>query len=467
MNAELTDSIIATQLPAAARGDQAAYGRIVASCQGMVASIALAIVRDVPASEDIAQDAFLSAWQNLYKLGNPHSFLPWLRQITRNISRDHLRAQRHRANPQADIEALIASVADASPGPAETLAEDQEARIAAAVIDALPEDTREVLLLYYREGQSSSQVASLLGLQDVAVRKRLSRARKQVRAEFLERLGEFARDTGPSSVFTSVVLSAAALASPPAAAATAVVGSGALAGKSMLKVLLGALGGFAVGLAAVWWGLWKQLRDPIDAIERRDLLRYGAAMSVLVLAFTIGIVLVDGQSDWVLPALTCAIFSIGALAMVRGWLPRILARRHAEKSAHANLVDAARASSRQAWLGVTSVRGRIDAGSSRALDSAGGGAFGYLRAPFDAREQRSLRRYALASIALLAAYALSLVPIIEQPGWMAPALLTGLYVVGMLAMARLWLPRILARRQAHEKRVDPATAADSYRKPRS
>ncbi|MBW8312415.1 MAG: hypothetical protein K0M64_10335 [Rhizobium sp.] len=43
------------------------------------------------------------------------------------------------------------------------------------VLDSLPEESREVLLLYYREGQSSRQVASLLGLQDAAVRKRLSR----------------------------------------------------------------------------------------------------------------------------------------------------------------------------------------------------------------------------------------------------------------------------------------------------
>ena len=99
MNADVLESIIQAQLPAAARGDAAAYGRIVAGCQGMVTAIALSIVRDVPASEDIAQDAFISAWQNLRKLGNPSSFLPWLRQITRNLARDHLRSQGYRANP--------------------------------------------------------------------------------------------------------------------------------------------------------------------------------------------------------------------------------------------------------------------------------------------------------------------------------------------------------------------------------
>jgi len=79
MSTQVLESLIDTHYPAAARGDRDAYGRIVAGCQSTVTSIALAIVRDVPASEDIAQEAFLSAWQHLRKLHNPASFLPWLR----------------------------------------------------------------------------------------------------------------------------------------------------------------------------------------------------------------------------------------------------------------------------------------------------------------------------------------------------------------------------------------------------
>ena len=129
---DILDSLIDAQLPAAARGDRDAYGRIVAGCQSTVTSIALAIVRDVPASEDIAQEAFLSAWQNLRKLNNRASFLPWLRQITRNLARDYLRARGLRANPATDVEALIATVADPHPGPDEQLATDQDRAIAAS-----------------------------------------------------------------------------------------------------------------------------------------------------------------------------------------------------------------------------------------------------------------------------------------------------------------------------------------------
>ncbi|HEY9143757.1 MAG TPA: sigma-70 family RNA polymerase sigma factor, partial [Arenimonas sp.] len=214
MSTDLVQSLIHAHLPAAARGDREAYGRIVAGCQGTVASIALAIVRDVPASEDVAQEAFLSAWQNLRRLKNPDSFLPWLRQITRNLARDHLRARARLREPGGDVEALLAGVADPQPMPCEQVADNEEHEIAAAVIDSLPEESREVLLLYYREGQNSRQVAGLLGLQDAAVRKRLQRARDRVRGELLERLGSFARGTAPGLAFTTAVATALTIAAP-------------------------------------------------------------------------------------------------------------------------------------------------------------------------------------------------------------------------------------------------------------
>jgi len=343
MSTEVLESLIDTHYPAAARGDREAYGRIVAGCQRTVTSIALAIVRDVPASEDIAQEAFLSAWQNLRKLKNPGSFLPWLRQITRNLARDHLRGQVHRANPGGDVEAIIASVADPHPGPAEQLADQQEQAAAADVIDQLPEDTREILLLYYREGQNTRQVASLLGMQDAAVRKRLSRARQQVRAELLQRLGEFAKSTAPGAGFTAAVAVALTVASPPAAAATA-LGLGALgSAKGVAKLGVGAIGGAAIGilggLAGVWLGIRKLIRAPFDQREKRGLIAYGVLSSLLVIGFSIGITWLARVPGWVPHLAFSMAFMVGIGGSCGVWLPRILARRRQ----HERQVDPVRA----------------------------------------------------------------------------------------------------------------------------
>src|SRR5439155_6685365 len=78
---------------AAARGDVDAFARLVSATSSLVSSIALAIVRDLDVSQDVAQDVFLVAWRDLRRLRNPASFLPWLRQMTRHRAQHVLRAR--------------------------------------------------------------------------------------------------------------------------------------------------------------------------------------------------------------------------------------------------------------------------------------------------------------------------------------------------------------------------------------
>ncbi|MET0289870.1 MAG: RNA polymerase sigma factor [Pseudoxanthomonas sp.] len=246
------DGMLHTDLSAAAGGDQLAYGRVVATCQNTVTAIALAITRDVQASEDIAQEAFLRAWQQLSRLQNHTSFLPWLRQITRNLARDWLRTQRGRPMTGEVAEIAIGMAADPAPEPAQQLVALEEERAATEIISALPEDSRETLLLFYREGQSSQQVAHLLGISDAAVRKRLSRARETVREELLQRFGSFARGSAPSTAFTATLVGVLGLASKPAAAAGVEVAAASVGGSVLGKLLAGSA---AAGAGAIAGGL--------------------------------------------------------------------------------------------------------------------------------------------------------------------------------------------------------------------
>jgi len=219
------DETLHRELPAAAGGCQHAYGRIVLACQNTITAIALAITRDRHASEDIAQEAFVRGWQQLHQLRNPSSFMPWLRQITRNLARDWLRMQRGRPLSGDAADLAISMAADPAPDAADRLLRLEEEVAAEDIISALPEDSREVLLLYYREGQRSQQVAGLLGLSDAAVRKRLSRARGLVRDGMLQRFGEFARSSAPSAAFATTVVSMLMVVAPGSASAAIVLGT--------------------------------------------------------------------------------------------------------------------------------------------------------------------------------------------------------------------------------------------------
>jgi RNA polymerase sigma factor (sigma-70 family) len=358
--ASAIDALIGAELPAARGGDRAAYGRIVAACQNTVTAVALAITHDVSASEDIAQDAFLSAWQHLKRLQNPSSFLPWLRQITRNLARDHLRANRHRPLDGEGAEIAIELAADPSPTPMQQLVEDEREHAAAELISALPEESREVLLLFYREGQSSQQVALLLGMSDAAVRKRLSRARASLREDLLARFGEFAVGSAPGVAFTSVTATALTIASPPAAAKGILAIAAAGGAKTLGKIVLGAAGsiGFALigAFGGIWLGLRKQLKGAIDEEERRGLIRSATINGIASVLFMVcAIVLARYDDGWVLPVLAMLAFMAVIFHQSIVVQPRVLARRHA-REAQRDPALAAKMRRReriQCWLGAT------------------------------------------------------------------------------------------------------------------
>jgi RNA polymerase sigma factor (sigma-70 family) len=337
MNAETLDLMLQRELPAAARGDQNAYGRIVIACQNTVTAIALAITRDVAASEDIAQEAFLKAWQQLNRLNNAASFLPWLRQITRNLARDHLRANRNRPLSGESAEVAIGIAADPSPTPGERLLQTEEEIVATDIISALPAESRETLLLYYREGQSSLQVAALLGLSDAAVRKRLSRARATVREEMLKRFGDFARASAPGAAF-AVALSSALMVAAPGATAATLIGASAV-GSGAGKLGAGGLGASAVngGVAFGAWGTifsgqWHiilpallggmlgaylgglfLLRFAESAEERRQVRGFVFMNTATAALFSIGILLLAGATLHWLPLL---LYSLAGMAIL-------------------------------------------------------------------------------------------------------------------------------------------------------
>lgn len=60
--------------------------------------------------------------------------------------------------------------------------------------------------------------------------------------------------------------------------------------------------GTLIGTGAVWFGIRKPLKDPLDPRERRDLLCCGVFCTALIIAFVVGIVALtrcaDGHHTW-------------------------------------------------------------------------------------------------------------------------------------------------------------------------
>ncbi len=236
-------SSIQTDVVAARGGDPDAFARLVGNHASAVCAITTAILRDADAGEEVGQEVFVCAWQQLHALRDPKRFAPWIRQIARNRAHDRLRSRLGRREIAGSV---LVQLPDPTPGVDERLHSERQEAVLWNTLDGLDDDHREVLVLYYREGRSVAQVAAHLGLSESTARKRLSRARARLRDGVEAQLsGEIAR-TSPdkAAIVAAVAAAVVGLAVPSAYAAPSLpqtlsaIGSGRLAGIGLGAAML-------------------------------------------------------------------------------------------------------------------------------------------------------------------------------------------------------------------------------------
>jgi RNA polymerase sigma factor (sigma-70 family) len=131
-------------------------------------------------AEDLTQQTFLAAQQNLSQLRNAAQGRAWLMTILRN---GYLKSRRRRFPATAgSLELDLESIPDDLPYPGEI---DRQ-RLQEA-LDALPPEFKVVLLMFYFEHCTYREIAEQLDLPIGTVMSRLSRAKHQLRGRLLEK----------------------------------------------------------------------------------------------------------------------------------------------------------------------------------------------------------------------------------------------------------------------------------------
>jgi RNA polymerase sigma factor (sigma-70 family) len=331
---------LAPVVSAAVSGDRSAFERLVHETSGLVCAITLSTTRDVTMSEDVAQDVYLEAWKGIGRLRNPASFLPWLRQLARNRSRLALRAAIRRRQRITDgvPDDILSAAADPHADALHALMSAEEKAQLQLALDSLPAASREVLVLYYREGRSVRQVAELLGIGEDAVKQRLARARERVRHAMLEDAGHTLSRTAPGLAFTAAVATALSAATPGVAAAATLGLGSTTAGTGMLArtgftgatgpALGGIFGGMAGGLTAVFSGARVLTRQARDEEELRGIRIYRIVASLLVTSFMLTFLFFRSP----LPVTAAFVVTFGGFCYLTiVYLPRVTARRKASE----------------------------------------------------------------------------------------------------------------------------------------
>jgi RNA polymerase sigma-70 factor (ECF subfamily) len=167
-------------------GDLAAFNRLVEHYQGQVYNLALRMLRDAAAAEDIAQETFFSAHRNLnsFKAGN---FRAWIMRIAANGCRDYLRSARVRRSISLDAidEGLGMSLESDLESPEAFALRHELSGVIQTGLTRLPTDQRLALILIDVQGFSYEEAAQAMRVPIGTVKSRLSRARLGLREYLL------------------------------------------------------------------------------------------------------------------------------------------------------------------------------------------------------------------------------------------------------------------------------------------
>ncbi len=156
----------------AARGDHAAFRRIVDHTKDGMYRLSCRLMGDTGEAEDALQEAYVKVYQALLRgaFSGDSRLETWIHRIVTNCCLDALRRRR----PRAELDDTASNDA-VSP----------EARLALREIDAwlgeLPPEQRVVVVLRCIEGLSTAETAAALAISDGAVEQRLVRARATLR----------------------------------------------------------------------------------------------------------------------------------------------------------------------------------------------------------------------------------------------------------------------------------------------
>ncbi len=176
--------ILTKHVAAAKQQDRDAFTFLFNHTKDYTYSIAYSLTQDTQESQDIVQEVYLRVWVHLSDLQEDRSFLRWLHSITFNISQDHLRQKTSRQNAlDSAAETFVLQKTSFD----EWFMQSWKQELIRDMVQALPEEQREAVYLYYFQDRTVGEIAAMQNCPINTVKSRLFYARntlqKMIEAE--------------------------------------------------------------------------------------------------------------------------------------------------------------------------------------------------------------------------------------------------------------------------------------------
>ncbi len=180
----------------AQQGEAEAFGGLVERFRDAVYGLCYHRCGDFDLARDLAQEAFVRAYQHLGQLSEPASFPRWLRRIAERVCIDWRRSR----CPEEPLEHAGEQV---TPG------EEEQTALRLTVqqgLAALPEAQRLAVTLFHINGYGYREIAEFLGTSETTVKARLDAGRERLRGVLAEAFGGALRAQRPRERFREEVM---------------------------------------------------------------------------------------------------------------------------------------------------------------------------------------------------------------------------------------------------------------------
>lgn len=170
-------------------GETSAFGTLVLRYQDRLYGTLVHLLGSTHDALDVAQDAFVLAFQNLHAFRGDSAFYSWLFRIAYNSA---VSFRRKRKRPAAsldhvrDRDGIDPEDTRKSSDPGYGLESAERQQAVRAAMDELDEDYRTILVLKEMEGLRYDEIAEVIGCPIGTVRSRIHRARGELREKLLK-----------------------------------------------------------------------------------------------------------------------------------------------------------------------------------------------------------------------------------------------------------------------------------------
>ena len=173
------------------KGNAGAFDTLVQKYQPVIYAQVRLLVQNPQDAEDLTQEVFIKAYQNLPQLRDAGRFAGWLSQIVKNVCMTWLHQQKGVSKSRQRNGNPISSLSSAGATPEQFLIRKELNQTILKAIDSLPATDAAVAHDFYIDHLSYDEISKKRGLSHRAIASRLHRAKQRIAEKVKRSLGAF------------------------------------------------------------------------------------------------------------------------------------------------------------------------------------------------------------------------------------------------------------------------------------